>query len=65
MQTESKKTVPDLVSTLSERARRRIVDGGLGLERALNQVLDQAMESELAWIGTDTLEFRVVDNFCV
>jgi pilus assembly protein CpaF len=55
MQTESKKTVPDLVSALSERARRRIVDGGLGLERALNQVLDQAMESELA-AGSATQE---------
>ena len=33
---------------LSKRARRRIVDGGLELDRALDQVLDQAMESELS-----------------
>lgn len=32
---------------LSKRARRRIVDGGLELDRALDQVLDEAMESEL------------------
>jgi pilus assembly protein CpaF len=33
---------------LTKRARKRIVDGGLELERALDQVLDHAMESELA-----------------
>lgn len=33
---------------LSKRARKRIVDGGLELDRALDQVLDQAMESELS-----------------
>jgi pilus assembly protein CpaF len=33
---------------LSKRARRRIVDGGIELDRALDQVLDQAMESELS-----------------
>jgi pilus assembly protein CpaF len=33
---------------LSKRARRRIVDGGLELDRALDQVLDQVMESELS-----------------
>jgi pilus assembly protein CpaF len=40
--------VSDLVTTLSTRARRRIIDGGLELEKALDQVLDQVMESELA-----------------
>ena len=38
----------ELVIALSKRARKRIVDGGLELDRALDQVLDQAMESELA-----------------
>lgn len=38
----------ELVVALSKRARKRIVDGGLDLDRALNQVLDQAMESELS-----------------
>lgn len=38
----------ELVAALSKRARNRIVDGGLELNRALDQVLDQAMESELA-----------------
>jgi pilus assembly protein CpaF len=33
---------------LSKRARRRIVDGGLELDRALDQVLDQVMEAELS-----------------
>lgn len=33
---------------LSKRARKRIVDGGLELDRALDQVLDQVMESELS-----------------
>lgn len=37
----------DLVTVLSTRARKRIVEGGLELDKALNQVLDQAMESEL------------------
>jgi pilus assembly protein CpaF len=40
--------VSELVIALSKRARKRIVDGGLELDRALDQVLDQAMESELA-----------------
>jgi pilus assembly protein CpaF len=39
--------VSDLVTALSTRARKRIVDGGLELERAVDQVLDQVMESEL------------------
>ena len=38
----------DLVISLSNRARKRIVDGGLELDQALDQVLDQAMESDLA-----------------
>lgn len=40
--------VSELVMALSKRARKRIVDGGLDLDRALDQVMDQAMESELA-----------------
>ena len=40
----------DLVTALSMRARKRIVDNGLELNRALDQVLDHAMESEL--LGT-------------
>lgn len=36
----------ELVSTLSKRARRQIVDRGLELEGALNQVLDEAVEAE-------------------
>ena len=38
----------EIVMALSKRARKRIVDGGLELDRALDQVLDQAMESELS-----------------
>jgi pilus assembly protein CpaF len=45
---EQTSSVSELVIALSKRARKRIVDGGLELERALDQVLDQAMESELA-----------------
>lgn len=37
----------EVVTALSTRARRKIVESGVGLENALNQVLDEAVESEL------------------
>jgi pilus assembly protein CpaF len=39
-------SLSELVSTLSKRARRQIVDRGLELEGALNKVLDEAVEAE-------------------
>ncbi len=44
----------ELFSTLSKRARRRIVDSGQDLERALDYVLDQAVEVEL--VGSSATE---------
>jgi len=46
--------VSDLVTTLSTRARKRIIDAGLELDKALDEVLDQVMETEL--IGSSSSE---------
>jgi pilus assembly protein CpaF len=49
----------ELVSALSKKARRRIVDSGIGLEGALDQVLDEAVESEpTGQIASEELRFR-------
>jgi pilus assembly protein CpaF len=49
-----------LIATLSKRARRRMVDGGQGLERALDQVLDQAIEAEpLGQIAAEESKLRL------
>ena len=38
--------MPELVSSLATLARRRIVSGGVEVSRALNDVLDEAVEAE-------------------
>jgi pilus assembly protein CpaF len=42
--------LPELVSALATLARRRIVSGGLEVSRALNEVLDEAVEAEPAGV---------------
>ena len=42
--------MPELVSSLATLARRRIVSGGVEVARALNDVLDEAVEAEPAGI---------------
>ncbi len=42
--------MPELVSDLAMLARRRIVSGGLEVSRALNEVLDEAVEAEPAGV---------------
>ena len=42
--------MPELVSALAMLARRRIVSGGVEVSRALNDVLDEAVEAEPAGI---------------
>jgi len=52
--------LPKLVSDLATLARRRIVSGGLEVSRALNEVLDEAVEAEPAGaIAADETRFKV------
>lgn len=52
--------MPKLVSDLATLARRRIVSGGLEVSRALNEVLDEAVEAEPAGaIAADETRFKV------
>jgi pilus assembly protein CpaF len=52
--------LPELVSDLATLARRRIVSGGLEVSRALNEVLDEAVEAEPAGaLAADETRFKV------
>ena len=52
--------MPELVSDLATLARRRIVSGGLEVSRALNEVLDEAVEAEPAGaLAADETRFKV------
>lgn len=51
--------MPELVSALATLARRRIVSGGMEVSRALNDVLDEAVEAEpTGALGTQETRVR-------
>jgi pilus assembly protein CpaF len=51
--------LPELVSALATLARRRIVSGGMEVSRALNDVLDEAVEAEpTGALGTQETRVR-------